>query len=118
ACGGSYSEMMHCNGYINFTNSGSGAREALNSGSPEPESASESKLTAYPNPVADHVRVMLSDSGSEKLLQIFDASGKTVTMEKTCASEHVFDMSHCRSGLYVIQVIDMSGRSTIKINKK
>lgn len=119
ACGGSYSEMLQCNGYINFTNSGS-ARIATGDleSTDEFDAENSERITAFPNPVTDHVRVILPNNRSEKVLHLLDASGKVLRSDKTQASEHVIDMTNAHAGLYVIRVIDNVGRSTIKIYKK
>jgi xyloglucan-specific exo-beta-1,4-glucanase len=113
-CGGSNSEWLHCNGYINFTNSGSG-RSAM---SESTLAQDENLVSAYPNPVSNVVTLKFNNDTMEKIIVMVDASGKTVMSHNTRASEHLMDLSTIRSGLYLIRVAENSKQAFVKITKK
>lgn len=107
SCGGSFSQEMHCPGYIDFTNSN--INNALNSTIFQKEDL----ISVYPNPTKDIVTIS-SESTIDKKAQItlFNSYG-TVINTKNLEATSTFNLSNLSSGIYFV-VIENNGVTTRK----
>nr|WP_237390567.1 T9SS type A sorting domain-containing protein [Fulvivirga sediminis] len=99
ACGGQYSEWLHCNGYITFGSTASLARESA-----EALSAEIDGLSIYPNPTEDVLSITLPSTPEEGNLSIYDMNGtllKKVNVEK---GYNEINMKDFKSGTYIIKM--------------
>jgi photosystem II stability/assembly factor-like uncharacterized protein len=68
-------------------------------------------LSLSPNPVSGRLTIVLSDGICERVL-ILDITGKQVPVEQLTTGKSVtMDVSALPDGLYVVQIVDISGRS-------
>ncbi|UII19579.1 endo-1,4-beta-xylanase [Fulvivirga ligni] len=100
SCGGSYSEWLHCNGYISFGSSNALAKKASENTS---GLIGESEL--FPNPASNvlHVKV----SGQQDLnsdLQIYDLNGAMIKQIILPSGAHEIDISHLQRGIYIVKL--------------
>jgi hypothetical protein len=65
-----------------------------------------------------HVKIDLGNAGSEKVIYLFDGTGKMLNSGRTTEAEHVIDMTDNNAGLYILQVLHSSDRSFLKIYKR
>jgi hypothetical protein len=119
-CGGSNSEWLNCNGYINFTTSGTsgagGGGAAIEV--PMPEEANASLLTAYPNPVTDRITITLPAEMKAASIRVINASGNVLIREKASGVSHTLDMTHLPGGLYLIRANEGAKSRMLKIIKQ
>jgi uncharacterized protein YjdB len=77
---------------------------------PATKSASEtenavSNLFVYPNPVKDHVNIVIPDAkGSKSLLKVFDTAGRLIKSIEVDGERYVLDVTGLRHGMYNIVV--------------
>ncbi|TVZ51284.1 cellulase family glycosylhydrolase [Dokdonia sp. Hel_I_53] len=91
SCGGSYSQIMNCPGFIEFDNSPSttGALEISNE-----------NVTLFPNPMADEVRIVSTNSNDTfGDLLITNVTGATV-LEGNLKSSNAVQIQHLPPGIY------------------
>ena len=87
------------------------------------ELESESKLTVYPNPVADEVQIRFGNERSQKVeLRITNTAGQEVYYEEfqsTAGSNyHTLDLSSISRGIYFISITSDELQYTQKLIKK
>jgi hypothetical protein len=118
-CGGSNSEWINCNGYINFTTSGSGGTGGGGASiEVMPEEATASLLTAYPNPVTDQITITLPAEMKAASIRVINASGNVLIREKASGTSHTLDMAHLPAGLYLIRANEGAKNRMLKVIKK
>jgi hypothetical protein len=121
ACGGSNSEWLNCNGFIDF-GAGTGARfstpaeETATIASPVETDAFQ--VIASPNPVTDKLTIRLGSEMKGGQLLLINTSGKTMISDRVKESVHTMDVSQIPSGLYLLNVAAKSKRTSLKILKK
>ena len=106
-CGGSYSEWLHCNGYISFP-AYKRAAESLTSADP-------GDVRIFPNPAKDQLTVSLSslpENGG--LIGIYNSMGALIYTTKIEGLENRIDLTKLPAGMYVVRV----GYGEDMINKK
>ena len=79
------------------------------------ENQLDSKLSIYPNPVKDNLKVLNAAQNKIESIKIFDVSGKVVCVAQ---DNDVIDVSSLSSGVYYIQVSSSEGSVTKKFIKK
>lgn len=84
-------------------------------------------VDVWPNPATDVLNVEKVSSSKQLDISVFDLSGRSVPLSKGVAGTaqlsrrgiHTFDVSHWKSGIYVLQGIDEEGRSfSLKVVKQ
>lgn len=119
ACGGSYSEWLHCNGYITF--SGGGARVASAPSAEESfmeEVSQGNVIEVFPNPVDDKVTVRFREELKGREIHLVNATGKVFLASRLTESEKIIDMSSMAPGLYLIHVTGGTKRHTVRVFRK
>jgi endo-1,4-beta-xylanase len=109
--GGANSELMHCNGYIEFAGSSSAARESNVAISTIDKELAP--INIYPNPTPDGQFLISLRSASSKV-SIYDITGK---MLKTFYNNGQLEMaapSGFNSGIYILEVVDEYGKESKK----
>jgi hypothetical protein len=66
-------------------------------------------LTLVPNPGSDAVRVVLPRSASTAIVQVVDATGRSVLSMPASGNQVVLDTSVLRNGLYSVQAVTKDG---------
>jgi xyloglucan-specific exo-beta-1,4-glucanase len=112
-CGGSNSDLLECNGFIEFTTS-SGTQIVT---SVEKE-ADEEPFNVYPNPVTDRITITLPDEMKAASIKVINASGKVIIREKASGASHTIDMVHVPAGFYLIRANDGPKNLTLKVIKR
>lgn len=84
-------------------------------------------VDVWPNPATDVLNIEKVSSSKQLDISVFDLSGRSVPLSKGVAGTaqlsrqgiHTFDVSHWKSGIYVLQGIDEEGRSfSLKVVKQ
>ncbi|MFA0964974.1 T9SS type A sorting domain-containing protein [Roseivirga sp. BDSF3-8] len=97
SCGGGNSEMLHCNGYIEF--SGSGSRLP---GSPTDERSAE--VSIYPNPACDVLTATVPSPGGEASLSLYHINGKLAREVSLTQGKNEIGLSGLESGVYILRI--------------
>ena len=107
--GGSYTQWMHCPGYIEFAQTGgkSNAQNLL------------SELKVYPNPFDDYIVLELDNSQTQSLdVSIYDLNGKQIYQNKRSAQQGNnvrLNPNIAQSGIYIMKV--WSGGQLLKVQQ-
>jgi len=86
-----------------------------------PEAAGiDLKMSAYPNPVTDHLTLKISDYESDDLYyRLFDMNGKLLKMKKVTESQTQVIMQDLKPAVYFLKIIDNNKEiKTFKIIKR
>jgi hypothetical protein len=75
------------------------------------------KLSVYPNPVTDVLRIANADNLANASFSIVDILGKTVVQSKTLNNDSI-DVSNLSSGVYILSVSSEEGAKQFKFQKK
>lgn len=116
-CGGSYSEWLHCNGYIDY-GSGSGARLAAPSESIVLQEGETFTLSAFPNPAEDKLTVTVPEEMKGGQLSLINTSGQILINDQISGPEYTMDVRHIPSGMYLINAANKTRRATMRVFKK
>jgi hypothetical protein len=119
-CGGSNSEWINCNGYIDFTTA-SGTNGRLNVGAVEvrmSEDNSASSVDAYPNPVVDRITINLPGEMKAASIKVISMSGNVLMRQKASGTSHLLDMSQLPAGFYLIRASEGAKNLTLKVVKR
>ncbi|MGB3777435.1 MAG: DUF4874 domain-containing protein [Tunicatimonas sp.] len=113
-CGGSYSEWLHCNGYIQFAVNPTNARQAVTGVKTATAADREvsSAVIIYPNPSTKGA-FTVSGVSEANLIQMFDIQGRAVPIIQHFVNElqvQVQSKVDLPQGLYVIRVRQPNGR--------
>lgn len=74
-----------------------------------------SSFQIYPNPTSDLITIDFPVFGiDEKIIEIFDASGKLIVKDSFSSFNHSIDVSGLTNGLYIISLSDKDGRQIQK----
>jgi hypothetical protein len=128
-CGGSNSEWLNCNGYIDFTAASTQGQTTVVQGEMTSQSliksTKESKvvmeeniISVYPNPTDSKVTIRFSKLEKGTMLTLFSLTGQEYRKEMPKSTEHVMDITSLPSGLYLIMVSDGTCRSVSKVLKR
>lgn len=71
----------------------------------------------YPNPATDFVNIQLN-SGKESTLKVFNSQGKLMHTVESSTANIQLDLSSLSAGLYIIQVSNSEGESSLKLLKQ
>lgn len=120
--GGSFSETMQCNGYIDFgdvvSNSRTIASQANRKRTEEdiPHS-SKDKIVVYPNPVFNgHATVSIQQSLVPRLLVLVNGTGEVVRSQATDGQHLInLDLSSLPSGVYFLKIPGKESAAAQKI---
>lgn len=108
SCGGSFSQEMHCPGYIDFTSNSSANLVSVSAITQE-----EKLITVYPNPTKDIITISsgksIDKNSSITLLNTFG----TVIDRKKLEVTSTFNLSNLSSGVYFV-IIENNGVTTQK----
>lgn len=106
-CGGSYSEWMHCNGYIGFV-----AYKSTQAFSEFDENVDNFKdIIVYPNPsINGLINLHLNNIPGQITVKIFDLNGQVVLEDRFFDTPDIQIYHTLKQGLYFINVI--SGGNT------
>lgn len=80
------------------------------------ENVATSTLKYYPNPVKDILTI--SESKDISAVEVYDVSGKKVFSNNAKSSKLELNLSHLKSGIYVVKVKSNEGVKTFKFIKK
>lgn len=110
------------NGYIEAYIEGCGGKSGV-VGELEAEIAElppqvERKISLAPNPTNGYATVSFNDADSEKLVRLYDASGRLLQELTIQEQEFRLDISNELNGLYFIQVEENGQRTVLKIIKQ
>ncbi len=95
SCGGSNSEWLHCNGYIEF-NLNIGAKLIQ-------QNLSDNSILVYPNPTKDFLSIKGASSTKDKIsIRIYSIRGKLVKVINMNSAKR-FDMSDLETGIYYLK---------------
>ena len=86
-----------------------------------PEAAGiDLKMSAYPNPVTDHLTLKISDYESDNLYyRLFDMNGKLLKMKKVTEPQTQVIMQDLKPAVYFLKIIDNNKEiKTFKIIKR
>ncbi|MDJ1485569.1 T9SS type A sorting domain-containing protein [Cytophagaceae bacterium YF14B1] len=105
-CGGSNSEWLNCNGYIQYTSGG--ARMATADRSTADRSITDMDTTAislYPNPSSKGIFTILSPQPVENaLIRIYDSQGRLVYQKNASDGKVIQIDSQLKAGFYVVSI--------------
>ncbi len=97
SCGGSYSEWLHCGGYIGFSAYKSGEQEEM----PLPE---QNDMLIYPNPATEQLTVILSENIEDiEYLYVYNSMGVLVKQVRMTDQYNRIDISGLLPGMYFIK---------------
>lgn len=99
-CGGSYSEWLHCNGYISFA-------AYKSTGEQGDEINRYSEISIYPNPSEGYFEVTGIDEG---ILQIYNLEGRCLFTKQIDSWKTNVD-PQLEAGMYVIKIITPDGKA-------
>ena len=111
SCGGSYSDWLHCGGYIEFS-AYKNAREGI-------ESFADSDMTIFPNPATEQLNIIIPEF-KEGLVRIGIYSFTGALVKEVVASNNVVQLSigDLLPGQYIIKATKDGKSFTKKIIKK
>ena len=112
SCGGSYSERLYCQGYVDFgTTGGSNARTASSDKSAimVPTDVATQAVHVYPNPATGRLTVRATESLAQEV-QLVNLQGQTVLQAKLSEEQTQLDVSALPKGLYMVRVGQHSRR--------
>ena len=109
ACGGSNSEWLHCNGYINFN---SASRISETGSSPEVS------ISVYPNPVSDFLTIQLDPSSFGSELVLVNTLGQRFSMGVLSETLNIVDLTHLPAGLYIVNIRGNEVNRKFKVYKQ
>ncbi|MFW5821637.1 MAG: T9SS type A sorting domain-containing protein, partial [Bacteroidota bacterium] len=76
----------------------------------EIKAKSNNKVKIFPNPVKDHLNIIIPDHQSHQLIKIYDWMGK-IEMTKKCTNFNTkINTSSLKSGIYIIKTGGFSGK--------
>ena len=115
SCGGSYSEMMHCNGIIGFGDITYGSSgKASNSKKSETITTENSiGFSVFPSPSSDGIFQILSADKIENV-EVYDMNGRLI--KQILSSEKSIDRLELKvnSGMYIANFVTKNGEKIIK----
>jgi mannan endo-1,4-beta-mannosidase len=115
SCGGSYSEWLHCNGYIGF----SAYKRADVNMDLFALDVENNEVSIYPNPVYDILTVNLPELDDNSVaLSIYSANGSLVRNIIFFNQNNSVDLSTLKPGLYVVKLNYNNDIVTGKFMKK
>ena len=74
-----------------------------------------SEMIIFPSPAHDHLTIRNRINDGEKIISIFDHTGRLCSYKKSAGSEVTIDVSRFSRGLYFICVEGINGRQTQKV---
>ncbi len=117
SCGGSNSQFIHCNGYIEFTNSS----RLTSSGNEISESSNslEKLVSIYPNPSKSTITINLNDKSSEIIeVTFYNSIGRLIKRIQLKENQQDVDISNFSSGIYFAKVVLDGKVATRKLIKQ
>ncbi|MBN2777574.1 MAG: T9SS type A sorting domain-containing protein [Bacteroidales bacterium] len=80
-------------------------------------------IKIYPNPTSDNINILIENWNSETInLEIFDMMGRLIYSKNlnlfNCSTKESIDLSHFKSGIYMIRFTDNNTTQNIRIEKK
>ena len=103
---------------IAYIESGSVSSARTASSILEEPAVTKSKVSAYPNPVTDMLKVQLTDDQKESRIFLLNSGGQVVFFGRTTNSLYNISMSELPTGIYYLK-IEKEGKSTVtKVVKK
>ena len=112
SCGGSYSDRLFCQGYVDFaTTVGNNARTASSDKSAimAPMDVATQAVHVYPNPATGRLTVRATESLAQEV-QLVNLQGQTVLQAKLTEEQTRLDVSALPKGLYMVRVGQHSRR--------
>lgn len=73
------------------------------------------QVSVYPNPFSDNIHVISNYSGN---MVIYDVLGQQVFIAPVSLGDETHDLSHLRTGLYIVEISTSTGNQVIKIEKR
>lgn len=98
-CGGSYSEWLHCNGYIEF-----GTFKVSEVNIDESVVENNNEISVYPNPVNDILTISLPESIDKTEVSLYNSSSCFVRSIILGNATTDIDLSNLKSGLYILKL--------------
>jgi lysophospholipase L1-like esterase len=104
ACGGSYSEWLNCNGYINYSTTSSASATIASQSSPLTEILAD-EIKIYPNPSkGGKFFISLPETQGQLIIQILDNEGHILYQKSVEGNKKVEIENNLGAGLYLIKV--------------
>ena len=100
SCGGSYSEWMNCNGYIDFGSAAARTAIGISGKSTDPLVTPAFDFDLYPNPSTGEVRVLMPEKVT---LQVYNSIGQMSFQQTVLQGHSTLDLRSLSPGAYVIR---------------
>jgi len=75
------------------------------------------EISAYPNPVSNHLCIRLDDPSKFNEIRITDVNGVTMLLKKSTSESETIDVSNWKRGIYFLIIVNSGGVYTKKIVK-
>lgn len=100
-CGGSYSEWMHCNGYIGFSPFKSSKLSEID----DIQATTTSEVTLYPNPASDVLNILVSMYSDQPFdAVVYGLNGAIIDKYKLTTGKNSIDVSKYQPGIYFVRM--------------
>jgi xyloglucan-specific exo-beta-1,4-glucanase len=103
-CGGSNSEWINCNGYINFATS-SARMDTGEMPMAEESAMNEQAISLYPNPAkAGKFTILLTEISDNAVVKIYDNQGRLLYEKVAKANNRITIDARLKAGLYHVRI--------------
>ena len=82
------------------------------------EDPKKNKVTLYPNPISEEFQINLNNQQKVRSLKIIDVNGRVVQKLDPNLSNHIYQLSNLKSGIYLLLLETDKERFQKKIIKK